>query len=257
MFSLSIIPLFLLIIVVNATPKLLICSDSTAASYRPPVDRTGWQGWGFYLGNYLSVPVANFAEPGESTRSFINKGSWAKVLSQIAPGDIVIIEMGHNDEDDPLDSRNGNAWRGTLQGTGDSTAIVFDRSGRGEVVKSFGGYLRSMIGDVRARSGIPILSGRTPGNDWDGDRAKTDYKYARWTEDVARQMQVEYLDHTKYSVAIFQELRPLGRNVIDGFYAWNNDRNGPDLVHNSPPGALCRFDLCYHDAKAGMLTGRQ
>jgi rhamnogalacturonan acetylesterase len=242
MFPLSIITLFLLTVVATATPKVLICSDSTAASYRPPVDRTGWQGWGFYLGNYLSIPVKNFAEPGESTRSFINKGSWANLLAQIVPGDIVIIEMGHNDEDDPLDPRNGNAWRGTLPGIGDNIATGLDRSGKSEAVKSFGAYLRRMILDVRARSGIPILSGRTPGNDWDADRAKPDYKYSRWVEDVARQMQVEYLDHTKYSIAIFQELRPLGKNVIDSFYAWNNDRNGPDLVHNSAPGAICKFD---------------
>jgi rhamnogalacturonan acetylesterase len=243
MLYLTLIPILLLTTIVSATPKLLICSDSTAASYRPPVDRSGWQGWGFYLGNYLSIPVKNFAEPGESTRSFINKGSWATLLSQIVPGDMVIIEMGHNDEDDPLDPRNSNAWRGTLPGIGDNTASGIDRSGRSEVVRSFGGYLRLMIEDVRARAGTPILSGRTPGNDWNGDRSKTEYKYSRWVEEVANQMKVEYLDHTKYSIIIFQEFRPLGKNVIDSFYAWNNERNGADLVHNNAPGALCRFSL--------------
>jgi rhamnogalacturonan acetylesterase len=243
MLCLFLIPILSFAIVVSAMPKLLICSDSTAASYQPPVDRSGWQGWGFYLGDYLTIPVKNFAEPGESTRSFIRKGSWVTLLSQIVPGDLVIIEMGHNDEDDPLDPRNPNAWRGTLPGIGDNTAIGIDRSGTSETVLSFGGYLRLMIADVRARAGIPILSGRTPGNDWNGDVARTDYKYSRWAEEVSSQMKVEYLDHTKYSIAIFQEFRPLGRNVIDGFYAWNNDRNAADLIHNNAPGALCKFSL--------------
>jgi rhamnogalacturonan acetylesterase len=90
-------------------PKLLICSDSTTANYTSGV----LQGWGFYVGEYLSVPVVNLAKNGRSTRSFIREGLWAELLKRTRPGDWVVVEMGHNDvriaiscRSSPVDSGN-------------------------------------------------------------------------------------------------------------------------------------------------------
>jgi rhamnogalacturonan acetylesterase len=79
-------------------PKLLICSDSTTANYSSGV----LQGWGYYVGEYLSVPVVNLAKNGRSTRSFIREGLWAELLKRTVPGDFVVIEMGHNDVRYPI-----------------------------------------------------------------------------------------------------------------------------------------------------------
>jgi rhamnogalacturonan acetylesterase len=91
----------LLATVVAAAPKILICSDSTTANYKTS---DALQGWGFYLGEYMSIKVINLAKNGRSTRSFIREGLWKTLLSQTAPGDFVIIEMGHNDVQPPKTS---------------------------------------------------------------------------------------------------------------------------------------------------------
>jgi rhamnogalacturonan acetylesterase len=81
-----------------ATPKLLICSDSTTANYSLS---SPLQGWGYHIGSYLTTPVVNLAKNGRSSRSFIAEGLWQKLLDQTSAGDFVLIEMGHNDESDP------------------------------------------------------------------------------------------------------------------------------------------------------------
>lgn len=89
-----------------ATPKLLICSDSTTANYNLT---SPLQGWGFHIPNYLSIPVLNLAVNGRSSRSFISEGKWQALLDKTMAGDFVLIEMGHNDDSDPTKggSRNG------------------------------------------------------------------------------------------------------------------------------------------------------
>ena len=71
-----------------AQPKLLICSDSTTANYTSGV----LQGWGFHIGEYVTMPVINLAKNGRSTRSFIREGLWADLLNRTAPEDFVVIE---------------------------------------------------------------------------------------------------------------------------------------------------------------------
>jgi lysophospholipase L1-like esterase len=93
-----------------AIHTLFIIGDSTAAKNRPPI-----QGWGEPFLNYFDpskINVVNAARGGRSSRTFITDGSFAKVLDQVKPGDIVLIQFGHNDVF-PL---NDNVARGTLHG---------------------------------------------------------------------------------------------------------------------------------------------
>ena len=63
------------------------------------------RGWGMMFQNFLDeeVKVVNYAQNGRSTKSFIDRGLWDKVQSNLKPGDWVFIEFGHNDakESDP------------------------------------------------------------------------------------------------------------------------------------------------------------
>jgi rhamnogalacturonan acetylesterase len=86
--------LHILVIGAQAAPKILICSDSTTAEYN---SSSPLQGWGHFLGEYVSIPVVNKAKNGRSTRSFIREGLWSQLLAMSSPGDFVVIEMGHND----------------------------------------------------------------------------------------------------------------------------------------------------------------
>ena len=63
------------------------------------------RGWGQRLPSHLdtSVCVVNYAQNGRSTKSFIDRGLWDKVKSDLKPGDWLFIQFGHNDskKDDP------------------------------------------------------------------------------------------------------------------------------------------------------------
>ncbi|CZR32737.1 uncharacterized protein FPRO_01962 [Fusarium proliferatum ET1] len=180
--------------------KLLICSDSTTANY---ATGNALQGWGFYIQDYTALTVSNLAKNGRSTRSFINEGLWSDLLSKTATGDFVVIEMGHNDDGDPTTSD-----RATLPGTGEETVTVTTTTGSKEVVHTFGWYLRKMIADVKAKGATPVISGMVNRNYWTGNTLQSKWPFADYAEAVAKAAGVEYINHTKYSVALFQVMGP-------------------------------------------------
>jgi lysophospholipase L1-like esterase len=59
-----------------------------------------WNSWGQMLPRWFKEPVliANYAESGETTVSFIGEKRWPKLLSEIHPGDYVFMQFGINDQ---------------------------------------------------------------------------------------------------------------------------------------------------------------
>jgi len=83
----------------DMTTTIFVIGDSTAANK----DISGGKqerGWAMALQCYFDdhILIDNHAVNGRSSKSFIDEGRWAKVLSLIKPGDYVIIQFGHNDE---------------------------------------------------------------------------------------------------------------------------------------------------------------
>lgn len=76
-----------------------LAGDSTVAP--GPLDDTGVAGWGAALHLYVEESVHNQAIGGATTASFRAEGRWQAVLDAISPGDIVVIQFGHNDQKDP------------------------------------------------------------------------------------------------------------------------------------------------------------
>jgi len=76
-----------------------LIGDSTMADKPTPATNPE-RGWGQLLPRFFDehVVVRNHAVNGRSTKSFINEGRWTAVLSELAAGDVVLIEFGHNDE---------------------------------------------------------------------------------------------------------------------------------------------------------------
>ncbi|QDU97723.1 rhamnogalacturonan acetylesterase [Lignipirellula cremea] len=74
-----------------------LIGDSTVASY--PAERDPVAGWGQLLGEYCKegVVIQNKAVSGTTSRSFVSRKFWEKVLPQIKEGDYVFIQFGHND----------------------------------------------------------------------------------------------------------------------------------------------------------------
>ena len=56
-------------------------------------------GWGQLLREYFTrkVEVRNYAMCGRSSRTFIEEGRLARIEREIAPGDYLLIQFGHND----------------------------------------------------------------------------------------------------------------------------------------------------------------
>jgi pectinesterase len=78
---------------------IFVIGDSTAANK----DISGGKqerGWAMVLQSYFddNILIDNHARNGRSSKSFINEGLWEKVLEKLRPGDLVIIQFGHNDE---------------------------------------------------------------------------------------------------------------------------------------------------------------
>jgi len=148
-----------------ALPTVFIVGDSTA---RNQADL----GWGDHFAHYFDttrINVANRARAGRSSRTFINEGSWNKVLAEMKPGDYVLLQMGHNDGGD----LGGTKPRGTLKGLGDETKDVTLPDGHTETVHTYGWYMRKYIADTRARQATPILLSLTTRNIWkDGPNGK-------------------------------------------------------------------------------------
>ncbi|MCH5286903.1 MAG: rhamnogalacturonan acetylesterase [Christensenellaceae bacterium] len=78
---------------------LYLCGDSTAAAYAP--ERAPICGWGQVLGELIpGVTVVNAAMPGRSTKSFLSEGRLKAIEREIRPGDLMLIQFGHNDGSD-------------------------------------------------------------------------------------------------------------------------------------------------------------
>ncbi|MEO8671540.1 MAG: cupin domain-containing protein [Tahibacter sp.] len=84
----------------SAAPALhiFIAGDSTASEYGP--ERAPRTGWGQVIGTWFdrNVTVANQAQSGRSSRSFIEQGWLYGIAREIRRGDLLLIQFGHNDE---------------------------------------------------------------------------------------------------------------------------------------------------------------
>ena len=97
----------------NKTPTIYLAGDSTVKTYN---EAQYIGGWGQYLNYFLSdeVTVANAANGGRSSRSFINEGRLYNIENNtysfsennrksiedvIKAGDFLFIQFGHNDDD--------------------------------------------------------------------------------------------------------------------------------------------------------------
>lgn len=83
----------------NDTVTIFTIGDSTMAD-KDLSHENQERGWGQLLPLYFegNVRISNHARNGRSTKRFIDEGRWDKVLSELRPGDYVIIQFGHNDE---------------------------------------------------------------------------------------------------------------------------------------------------------------
>lgn len=232
-----------------ALPALYVIGDSTAAHHtRTPTI----QGWGTPFLDYFDparITAVNAARGGRSTRTFITEGSLDALVAKLRPGDIVLVQFGHND----VFALNDNIARGTLHGLGDETEAIDNvATKKPEVVHTFGWYLRKMIADIRAKGAEPIILTLTLRFRYNPDGSlerhpdpKLDLSntnrftapsiYSVWSAEVARAARAPLLDvHNLIADRYERE----GKEVVATYF--NSPR---DPTHRNPLGAAVDAEL--------------
>jgi lysophospholipase L1-like esterase len=187
-------------------PSLFLIGDSTVRNGRGDgIDGLGQWGWGDPLAAYFDpakVNLVNRAVGGTGARTFMAQGYWDKVLAMLKPGDLVIMQFGHND----------NGPSAPIKGIGEDTE---QRSG--ETVHTWGWYLQKYIADTRAHGAIPILCTLIPRNIWEnGKITRPTASHADWAREVAKAASVPLLDLYE---RIATQYDSLGETAVTALFA--------------------------------------
>lgn len=190
-------------------PTVMIIGDSTARNGRGDGANGEW-GWGEPFADLFDpakVNIVNRAVGGTSSRTFMTLGYWERARMLLRPGDLLLIQFGHNDRSPVNDERRS---RGTLPGTGEETETIDNLlTKQTETVHTFGWYLRTMIREARAVGARPVLVTPTlnrPSSDGRIGRGPGGGQYADWTATVAEQENVPLVDLAGLTAAEYERL---------------------------------------------------
>ncbi len=81
---------------IDTVTTVFLCGNSTVVDQ----DNEPWASWGQMIPRFFNEEVcfANYAESGETATTFIAAKRLKKLLTQVKPGDYIIVEFGHNDQ---------------------------------------------------------------------------------------------------------------------------------------------------------------
>lgn len=139
--------------------RVLIVGDSTASTYEG--FRFPRMGWGQVFQDQFKpdarVKVLNNAKSGRSSRNFYNQGYFRQMAQYLRPGDYVIINHGHNDQNcDSKKPKRGAADVANLC-TYPNDAAGHRQFPAGHPEMSFESSLEVYIQAARAKGAIPII----------------------------------------------------------------------------------------------------
>lgn len=166
--------------------RIVVAGDSTASSYGP--ERWPRAGWAQVLSDFLSadVQVLNLAVSGRSTRSYRDQGLWDSLVGQLQPGDLVLIQFGHND------AKREDASRYT------------------DADSEFPARLLQFVSEVQAAGARPLLLTPVARRAFDsaGHAIDTHGAYAQAVRDLARQEAITLIDLGELSMRWLNALGP-------------------------------------------------
>ena len=194
-------------------PTLYLVGDSTL---RPGASTDGKVGWAERIQPYFDprkVNVVDVAIAGRSARTYFTEGRWQKVVDALKPGDIVIIQFGHNDGaaiGDPAGKHRGDG-----KGIGDETVDDTMPDGSVEKVHTFGWYMADFVVTGQARGATVVLASPIPHKQrWQTDRDFANI--AEWDAAVARAHNAPFFDLTLIVTAAYKKLDPA---TVETFFA--------------------------------------
>lgn len=212
----------------NNLRSVFLIGDSTVRNGGGDGSNGQW-GWGDYLQPLLDskkVNVVNRAVGGLSSRTFYTGGYWQRTLAMLRPGDMLVMQFGHND-DAPLN--DDSRARGTIKGIGNE-AVTIDNlvTKKTETVYSYGGYLRRFIGEARARGVTVVVCSPIPRKIWKDKRiARSENSYPEWARLVALQSGSAFIDLNRL---LADKYDALGRKKVETLFA-------DEHTHTSKAGA--------------------
>ncbi|WP_071130492.1 beta-galactosidase [Enterococcus timonensis] len=161
--------------------KILLAGDSTVADYQ----KKDWPmiGWGQVLREVIDeqfpkIEVLNFAKNGASTKSFIEEKLFEQLLEKIVPGDLVLLQFGHNDQ------------------TGSNAVPIND----------YYLFLQTMVEQIKDKQGQVILC--TPverRNFVNGNQIPTLREFTPVIRQLAQSAEVPYFDLNRYTNHLYQQ----------------------------------------------------
>jgi len=192
--------------------QVFIAGDSTASEYG--LERAPRQGWGQQLQSYLDAGyvVRNHAKSGRSARSFIDEGWFDGIAKAIGPGDVLLIQFGHNDAKQEAPERYN------------------------EPQHAFPLWLMRYVDLARSKGATPILITPVARRKFDhGQLLDTHGLYAQAVRDLAAREQVGLIDLTASSM---DWLRAMGEEASRNYYMHVPAQNQQDDTHFQQRGAV-------------------
>ncbi|TID24231.1 rhamnogalacturonan acetylesterase RgaE [Venturia nashicola] len=203
--------------------KIYLCGDSTMAK-----SPSSWmQGWGEELPPLVNTTVVNKAMGGRSARSFAAERRFKDVAELLRPGDITVLEFGHNDGGS-LKTDNG---RSACPGSGPEICHS-TLNGKPVTVKTFPAYLIE-AGRLFASKGAKVVfSSMTPNNIFEGGKTDPEYHPSRFADfanksSIAVGHNSTFVDHGLYTAMAYIRL---GADTVNGFFP-------RDHTHTNEEGA--------------------
>ncbi|MGW4049979.1 rhamnogalacturonan acetylesterase [Streptomyces sp. NPDC004779] len=190
---------------------LFVAGDSTAAQkYADAAPETGWgMALPFFL--HWGIAVANHAVNGRSTKSFLDEGRLDAVTAALCPGDVLLVQFGHNDAKTTDPTRYTDPWG------------------------SYQANLRVFVEAARSRGARPVIATSVERRRFDAagtaQRSLGDYPAA--ARAVAAASGVPLLDIEALSLALWQRLGP---EATKTYFNWTATEQ--DNTHFNPPGAI-------------------
>ncbi|MGC4104323.1 rhamnogalacturonan acetylesterase [Ferruginibacter sp.] len=201
---------FLMLKKADKKPTLFFIGDSTVKNGRGDGAGNMW-GWGDLmkpLFDTTKIDLENDALGGTSSRTYLTKGLWDKVLAKIQKGDFVIMQFGHNDSS-PLDDTA--RARGTIKGVGDSAKEIYNPiTKQQEVVHTYGWYLAKFTNEAKAKGATVFICSPIPRNDWkDGKVVRYNGTgYGLWAKQTAEATGSFFIDLNSITADAYDEMGP-------------------------------------------------
>ncbi len=222
-------------------PTLFLVGDSTVRNGHGD-GANNQMGWGEPIVGYFDtkkINVVNRAIGGRSSRTYITEGHWADTLKLMKPGDVVLLQFGHNDSGIPDEPTRARA---SLPGVGDETVEIENPIlKRHETVHTFGWYMTQYVEDARAKGVTPILCSLVPRKTWEnGKIVRGASSYGGWTREVALKEHVGFIDLNEITARKYDAL---GEAAVEPLF-------GDPHTHTTLAGAVINAESVVQGLKA-------